>query len=139
MQIDDVANFSRCSKTGCDMFSDIADFISKASIGPATVYFADSGNVRCGIIRPYNHHIINTNDSLYILLTTSRIMGNGGYNSIQFTSSKMNYSNIDVSFDQVVKLISKNFSKMVLFNDVRAYTIKQMLDRCIELGVFTIK
>lgn len=129
------------------IFSDISGIVSKLSTGPASVLVVEiSSNVRYAIVQPYNFYFINDCKTIKYLLTASRLPSNADYNAVEFfisdnhQNTNMRYIKSDKTINEIYQyLITNKYYKFVLFKEVKAYTIEQLLNKILEMGIFTIQ
>lgn len=134
------------------LFSDITRIIANLSTGPtAALVIEISSNVRYAIVQPYNFYFINNKKSIVYLLTSTRVPTNSNYNAIEFfsdtkakSSSKSGTQNYIVSqttINDLNKYFTDNYHKCVkciLFKDVSARTIEDILNEMLSQGIFIV-
>lgn len=128
------------------VFANIGSIISKLSTGPAACLVVEIGsNLRYAIVQPYNFYFINDCKTIVHLLTYSRVPKNYSFNAIEILDSDevpngWRYTTSDTTMNDINKYFSENrYHKFILFTEVQSYTIEQLLNRILELGIFTIK
>lgn len=132
------------------LFLDINRIIANLSTGPtAAIVMEISSNVRYAIVQPYNFYFINNKKSIIFLLTSTRVPPNTNYNAIEFYSSetknnngRQNYIVSSLTINDINKYFTNNYNKsrkFILFKEVSARTIEEILNEMLSLGIFTIE
>lgn len=129
------------------IFSDISDIVSKLSTGPASIIVVEiSSNLRYAIVQPYNFYLINNGKTIQYLLTSSRIPPNSDYNAVEFfisnkdLTTSLKYINSDTNMNDINQYFNTNTNhKFILFKEVKSYTIEQLLNKILQLGIFTME
>lgn len=133
------------------LFSDMNKIIADLSTGPtAAIVMEISSNVRYAIVQPYNFYFINNKKSIVYLLTATRVPTNTNYNAIEFFSSvaardtnvRHNYIVSQTTINDINKYFTNNYNKsekFILFKEVSARTIEDILNEMLTQGIFTIE
>lgn len=133
------------------IFTEIGEIVAKLSTGPtAALVIEISSNVRYAIVQPYNFYFINNKKSIVLMLTSSRVPPNTNFNAIELFSTdnsrqkdekkvRQNYIVSKTTINDINKYFTNKHYKFILFKDVKAYTIEEILNRMLELGIFTIE
>lgn len=131
-------------------FSDIYTFVKRHSIGPVAITVRDIKDVRYCIVHPYNYYFVHRNKEIYVLLPTTMSSNEHSCDKQQTPAARITKDGIDhvcvnVTFTQIYRMLQrvsevKQTYKDVLFEDnrVNSYTIEEILNRCIEKGIFTV-
>lgn len=129
------------------IFTDIPGIIAKLSTGPTSALVIEiSSNIRYAIVQPYNFYFINDKKSIIYLLTSSRVPTNSNFNAIEFFSSEKTKTNgaqkyiiSHITINDVNKYFTNSHDKFILFKEVKPRTIEEILNKMLEIGIFTIE
>lgn len=133
-------------------FNDIYTFVQRHSIGPAAISVREIKDVRYCIVYPYNYYIVYRNKEIYMLLppgmqSNKHICESNQTPAVRVTDGVSGAvpTCVNVTFTQMYHMIQQKSSvefiyKEILFEDnrVNSYTIEEILNRCIEKGIFTV-
>lgn len=128
------------------MFDDIGHFFGMNSYGPIAAMVCDAGSNRYCIIQPYNYYIIFRDKTILLLLPSTlrnkKFACTNLANSLmaaKFTEAGLSYTCTNTSFEQIFNIFRENkFTKVVLSREIKFFTVIALLNKCIELGIFTL-
>lgn len=127
------------------MFRNISRFIAAHSYGPASITVSDVGGARYGVIEPYNFYIISSNLVIYVILpgaiapNVSCDLGAGYTRAFRIDKKGNSIVCIFASPAMVIGNIQRTRSeKFILNRNVEVLRIDDLINKCIELGVFKI-
>lgn len=124
------------------MFSPIAQVVAALSLGPASAQVVQvNTDTRYARVQPYNFYLVNDKKSIFFLLTATRVPPKIEANAVQLSQNgAFEFVSIPVGFDDIDNLLaSVNPRKFVLFTEVKAYTLEQLVNRMLEMGIFAIE
>lgn len=124
------------------MFTAFKNFIYLISYGPASISYIRENSTIYARIDPYNHYIINRNGVLYYMLPPAAIRH--GRNAVRFAATEPRQSKVWLdnpipSMEDLFVVKVSKIRKQPLFNQIQAYSLEQLINRAIEIGVLQIK
>lgn len=124
------------------MFKVIAGFLAEQSYGPASVTITEIESKRYAKIEPYNYYVVYFDKTINVLLPNGYVnlkCKDGFTLALQATAVGNKIGCLQYSIPFVDEQISNNKrKKYTLSRKVEVYTLSELIDKCIELGLFQI-
>lgn len=121
------------------MFNPIYTFLKNNSYGPSAAVVSDCGSYRFVKLEPHEEFVVYINSTIYLLVTGSNCRL-GESQALKITSTGAKLVCIGFSREYINKQIMENEKreKFVLDRSPSSKKIEELLNLCIEVGIFTI-
>lgn len=130
---------SWCIYSRQGVFVPLVDFVKDTSYGPTSVVFTDVGAVRFALIQPYNYYFFQEGTTLGFLLPAAWSTGvtcNEKRAAMFINKNENVIGCTDYSIPTIYRYLSNNHAKIVLSKSVVQMSLVELVNRCIEEGVF---